>query len=185
MNKNEVKKKDIRHVSNWVYNEQDDTYICPNNRKVPFKCYSTRTDKYGFLWDFKIYECEDCSDCPLKAQCSKAKGNRQTHYNTVYEELKAKAQTSLWSVPNEQIYARRKIEVESVFGHFKGNRSFRRFSLRGLEKVRTEFGIVAMVHNLLKIAGILQLFSPEQRKMKKIPKKNSTFFFGIFILVTY
>ncbi|MGW6666628.1 transposase [Peribacillus sp. Bi134] len=37
-----------------------------------------------------------------------------------------------------QIYARRKIEVESVFGHIKGNRSFRCFSLRDLAKVQTE-----------------------------------------------
>ncbi|WP_222622775.1 transposase [Paenibacillus sp. PAMC21692] len=41
-----------------------------------------------------------------------------------------------------------------VFGHIKGNRSFRRFSLRGLGKVHTELGIVAMAHNLLKVAGI-------------------------------
>nr|WP_010272834.1 transposase [Paenibacillus senegalensis] len=55
--------------------------------------------------------------------------------------------------------ARRKVEVESVSGHLKGNRSFRRFSLRGLDKVHVdkvfvEFGIVALAHSLLKIAGI-------------------------------
>ncbi|WP_074904993.1 transposase [Paenibacillus algorifonticola] len=38
---------------------------------------------------------------------------------------------------------------ESVLGHIKGKRSFHRFSLRGLEKVHTEFGIVALAHNLL------------------------------------
>ncbi|MEH6943458.1 transposase [Bacillus sp. JJ722] len=128
--------KDIRHASNWDYNEQNDTYRCPNNRKIEFKRYSRRTDKYGFTRDFKIYECEDCSDCPLKSKCTKSKGNRQIHYNTVYEELKAKAKTSLWSESNAHIYARRKVEVESVFGHIKGNRSFRRFSLRGLTKVQ-------------------------------------------------
>lgn len=51
-------------------------------------------------------------------------------------------------------YARRKVEVESVFGHIKGSRSFRRFSLRGLDKVHVEFGIVAMAHNLLKVTGL-------------------------------
>ncbi|HWK21490.1 MAG TPA: IS1182 family transposase [Ureibacillus sp.] len=156
-------KKDIRHASNWNYDEQTDTYRCPNNRKVEFKRYSKRTDKYGFTRDFKIYECEDCSDCPLKSKCTKAEGNRQIHYNTVYEELKAKAKTSLWSESNAQIYARRKIEVESVFGHIKGNRSFRRFSLRGLTKVQTEFGIVAMAHNLLKVAGLSQLLSKQEQ----------------------
>uniref|UniRef100_UPI003709A77C transposase n=1 Tax=Paenibacillus senegalensis TaxID=1465766 RepID=UPI003709A77C len=49
------------------------------------------------------------------------------------------------------IYARRKVEVENVFGHLKGNRSFRRFSLRGLNKVHVEFGIMALAHNLLKV----------------------------------
>ncbi|WP_161487550.1 transposase [Paenisporosarcina indica] len=24
-----------------------------------------------------MFECEDCSDCPLKALCTKAKGNRK------------------------------------------------------------------------------------------------------------
>nr|WP_230200110.1 transposase [Bacillus niameyensis] len=54
-----------------------------------------------------------------------------------------------------------------MFGHIKGNRSFRRFLLRGHEKVHTEFGIVAFAHNLLKIASIRQLFSGNKRKNTK------------------
>ncbi|MFI8495158.1 transposase [Peribacillus butanolivorans] len=90
-------KKDIRHASNWIYDEHKDESICPNNRKVLFKRYSTRTDKNGFTREFKIYECEDCSDCPLKSRCSRAAGNRQVHYNPIYEELKTKAKVNLWS----------------------------------------------------------------------------------------
>ena len=152
-------KKDIKHVQNWTYIEEEDRFICPNERSVEFKRYSKRTDKYGYTRDFKIYECEDCSDCPLKELCTKAKGNRQVHYNPVYEELKAKAKKALEDEQLQAIYALRKIEVESVFGHLKGNRSFRRFSLRGMKKVHIEFGIVAMAHNLLKVAGIRQLLS--------------------------
>ena len=99
---------------------------------------------------FKIYECEDCSDCPFKLACTHAKGNRQVHWNTVWEELKAKAKNALENDEKSAIYARRKVEVESVFGHIKGNRSFRRFSLRGPEKVHTEFGIVALAHTRLR-----------------------------------
>ncbi|WP_395994376.1 transposase [Aeribacillus pallidus] len=51
-----------------------------------------------------------------------------------------------------------------MFGHIKGNRSFRRFSLRGLDKVHVEFGIVALAHNILKVAGIRQLLSDKNRK---------------------
>jgi hypothetical protein len=41
--------------------------------------------------------------------------------------------------------------VEPVFGQIKGARGFRRFSLRGLEKVRAEWRLVCLTHNLLKI----------------------------------
>ncbi|MCO7128255.1 transposase [Sporolactobacillus shoreicorticis] len=90
-------KKDMSHIQNLTYNEKDDLFICPNQRHVRFKKYTTRTDRYGYKRDFKIYECEDCTECPFKKQCTKAKGNRQIHYNPIYEETKAKAQQALYS----------------------------------------------------------------------------------------
>lgn len=160
-------KNDIRNAKNWTYHEHEDMFICPNGRKVVFKKYLTRKNASGFEQDYKIYESEDCSDCPLKAQCTKAKGNRQVHWNPVFEEMKAKAKAALECEENAEIYDRRKIEVESVFGHIKGNRSFRRFSLRGLDKVHVEFGIVALAHNILKVAGNRQPFSGEGPKNTK------------------
>ncbi|HUI90601.1 MAG TPA: transposase, partial [Anaerolineales bacterium] len=35
----------------------------------------------------------------------------------------------------------------------KHNRGFRRFSLRGLKKAETEWGILCMAHNLRKLAA--------------------------------
>ena len=49
------------------------------------------------------------------------------------------------------MYARRKVIVEPVFGQIKGARGFRRFLLRGLGKVRGEWRLVCLTHNLLKI----------------------------------
>ncbi|WP_407640130.1 IS1182 family transposase [Bacillus massiliglaciei] len=160
-------KKDIKNAKNWTYCEQDDCFICPNGRKVTLKKYQNKKNQSGYEQSFKIYECEDCTDCPLKEKCTKAKGNRQVHWNTVFEEMKAKAKTALECEEKATIYARRKVEVESVFGHIKGNRSFRRFSLRGLDKVHVEFGIVALAHNILKVAGIRQLLSEKNRKHTK------------------
>jgi len=160
-------KKDIKNAKNWTYCEQDDYFICPNGRKVTFKKYQNKKNQSGYEQSFKIYECEDCTDCPLRAKCTKAKGNRQVHWNTVFEEMKAKAKTALECEEKATIYARRKVEVESVFGHIKGNRSFRRFSLRGLDKVHVEFGIVALAHNILKVAGIRQLPSGKNPKNTK------------------
>lgn len=157
-------KKNIKHAKNWDYIEKEDHFICPNGRRVEFKKYLNKKNVSGYVQSLKVYECEDCSDCPLKALCTKAKGNRQVQWNPIFEEMKAKAKAALECETKSRIYAQRKIDVESVFGHIKGNRSFRRLLLRGLEKVHTEFGIVALAHNLLKVAGIRQLLS---RKISK------------------
>ncbi|WP_269147477.1 transposase [Caldibacillus thermoamylovorans] len=44
------------------------------------------------------------------------------------------------------------------------NRSFRRFRIRGLDKVHVEFEIVALAHNILKVAGIRRLLSEKNGK---------------------
>ncbi|WP_157956032.1 transposase [Flavobacterium kingsejongi] len=40
--------------------------------------------------------------------------------------------------------------VEPVFAQLKHNNGFRRFSLKGLQKVELEFGLMALGHNLRK-----------------------------------
>ena len=47
------------------------------------------------------------------------------------------------------LYARRKVIVEPVFGQIKEARGFRRFLLRGLEKIRGEWRLVCLTHTLL------------------------------------
>jgi hypothetical protein len=53
--------------------------------------------------------------------------------------------------PGQAIYRRRKVIVEPVFGQIKEQRGFRRFNLRGLEKVRAEWKLVCATANLLKL----------------------------------
>ena len=61
----------------WPYNEENDTYTCPNQQRLVFKNHSTQTDKSGFTREFKIYECENCLGCPFRSLCTKAKeGNK-------------------------------------------------------------------------------------------------------------
>lgn len=51
----------------------------------------------------------------------------------------------------KRLYAKRKETVEPVFGQIKEERGFRRFLLRGLEKVRAEWQLICVSHNLLKL----------------------------------
>jgi transposase len=57
----------------------------------------------------------------------------------------------LGTAEGKAIYARRKCIVEPAFGQIKQARGFRRFSFRGLGKVRAEWSFVCATHNLLKL----------------------------------
>jgi transposase len=64
---------------------------------------------------------------------------------------KEKMAAKLRTPEGQALYARRKAIVEPVFGQIKGVRGFRRFLLRGLAKVRGEWRLVCLTHNLLKL----------------------------------
>jgi transposase len=66
------------------------------------------------------------------------------------ERMKRKLKTKVGSA----VYARRKCMVEPVFGQIKQARGFRQFLLRGLKKVRGEWALICMAHNLLKFYKI-------------------------------
>src|SRR3954469_1865782 len=66
---------------------------------------------------------------------------------TTKERMRAKLDTE----SGRALYAKRKSIVEPVFGQIKEARGFRRFLLRGLAKVRGEWRLVCLTHNLLKI----------------------------------
>jgi IS5 family transposase len=57
----------------------------------------------------------------------------------------------LTSKEGKGIYARRKAIVEPVHGNIKESQRYRRFLLRGMEKVAAEFALLATCHNLLKL----------------------------------
>jgi transposase len=65
--------------------------------------------------------------------------------------LRAAMREKLQTDAGRAIYARRKAITEPVHGLIKHARGFRQFLLRGLPKVRGEFALVALTHNLLKL----------------------------------
>jgi transposase len=67
------------------------------------------------------------------------------------ERMERKLQTKVGAA----VYATRKCIVEPVFGQIKQARGFRQFLLRGLEKVRGEWALICMTHNILKFHKII------------------------------
>ena len=82
---------------------------------------------------------------------------RQRHHVLETEEAeapttaKARMAAKVRTPQGRALDARRKVIVEPVFGQIKEARGFRRFLLRGLAKMRGEWCLVCLTHNLLKI----------------------------------
>lgn len=57
----------------------------------------------------------------------------------------------LLSPEGREVYGKRKETVEPVFGQIKSVRNFRRLLFRGLEKARSEWMLVCLGHNMLKL----------------------------------
>ena len=66
---------------------------------------------------------------------------------TRVERMKRKLRTRAGA----KVYAQRKWIVEPVFGQIKQGRGMRGFLLRGLEKVRGEWALMCLTHNILKM----------------------------------
>jgi len=147
-----LKKNNPFHNSNFTYNIEEDFFICPAGEKLTYqKTYQTKS-KTGFISEIRVYEFKACRACAFKPQCTKSKNNRQIHYNVKLEKFKAQARTNLDSQYGLTLRKRRGPEVETFFGDLRHNCRFNRFLLRGLVKTEHELGLLAIAHNLRKMA---------------------------------
>ena len=149
-------KKDRRKsrflVEMFRYDEEKDEFLCPDGRRMLYHETSRYRSENGYWKEVRIYACEDCSGCELKTQCTRAKGNRSIRISFALQSLRTKARANLLSEEGMNVRSRRPVEAESVFGRWKHNWNFRRFLLRGLEKVETEMGLLSIAHNITKLA---------------------------------
>lgn len=139
---------------NFPYNSEADTYRCPNGKELQFTGTHTQTNRRtGYQSRLKEYTCADCSGCRFYDQCCKSsKGrNRTIQVNEKLDRYRQQARQNLQTDHGKQLRKRRSIEIESCFGDIKHNMGIRRFHLRGLKKVNTEFILIAMAHNLRKL----------------------------------
>jgi len=151
--KPEVIRKHQFRAENFDYDPNQDEFICPAQKRLRFQYTSRYTTDNGYLSDRRNYECDQCSHCPLKPQCTKAKGNRKIRISFRLLEYRRQARANLTSEVGKRLRANRSTDVETVFGIVKHNMGFRRFHLRGLQKVKTEWGLVSIAHNMRKLAA--------------------------------
>jgi transposase len=139
-------------AENWEYVPARDEYICPHQQRVTFQCNRVRTTDNGYRISFRVYECSSCAACPLKPQCTKAVGNRRIEINPTLIRYQKQAREKLVSDQGRKLRAQRGVEPESVFGRIKQDWGFRRFTLRGMDKVKLEWGLYCIAHDIAKLA---------------------------------
>jgi transposase len=135
----------------FAYNAERDEFRCPAGRRLVYRSTRDDTTATGYRKEQRLYEGERCRGCRWKAACTRGTGNRWLALSFPFERMRARARDNLCSEQGKALRARRAVEVESVFGRLKHNWGFRRFMLRGLDKVRVEWGLLCMAHNLTKL----------------------------------
>jgi len=144
---------DPYRTENLKYDQNDDCYTCPMGQKMNFIGEKIRISDNGFRQVNRLYQAQDCNGCPLRESCNKSKGSRRIEINPRLNYYKSIIKERLISERGRKYRSQRPIDVEAVFGIIKGNKNYRKFLLRGMEKVEIEVGLLALSHNLSKLAA--------------------------------
>ncbi|MBM3710344.1 MAG: IS1182 family transposase [Actinobacteria bacterium] len=133
--------------SQFLYDSQKDIFICPAGALLKLKS----------IGENRVYKAEEmvCGGCSLKNICSASKGSTATIYTDESGIILAVMAEKMKKDSSKEIYAKRKIIVEPVFGQIKTG-GFRRFNLRGFKKAGGEFSLVCAVSNFKKIVNMIK-----------------------------
>lgn len=130
------------------YDEERDTYLCPNGQSLVFLTQSRDKGQ-----EVRYYaNSAACRGCPLREQCTSSKEGRR---------ISRRADEPWAEAMEERVQARpelqqqRKCVVEHPFGTMKRGMGFDYFLLKGLQKVRGEFSLMAFSYNFRRVISIL------------------------------
>lgn len=135
-------KENKYHWQNMEYDKIKDRFKCPEGKWFEYIKTKIEKTETGFTQEIKVYECINCMECKHKSECTKAKGNRQINFNKKLWELKKTAKENLTTEKGKEMRGKRAEYSEGIFGQIKWNMGFKRFLLRGLDKVDLEWGLL-------------------------------------------
>lgn len=131
------------------YEPERDAYLCPNKQWLEF--FTQSHDKGQ---EVRYYgNARACRECPLRAQCTRSKADGRRIARRVDEPWAEAMEERVKARP--ELQQQRKCVVEHPFGTMKRAMDFGYFLLKGLEKVRGEFSLMALSYNLRRVIRIL------------------------------
>jgi transposase len=131
----------------FVYDAEKDVYRCPTGQELTY-----RFDTHELGRHIRYYKTSACRTCAIKAKCTRNKeGRRITRW--VDEHIMERMQARIDA--NPELMKKRKQIVEHPFGTIKYWNDQGHFLMRGLENVRAEFSLSALVYNLKRVINII------------------------------
>jgi len=141
--------KNIKPFSkhNFKYDYENDFYICPNNKMLPYR----KTYEYNGVF-MRQYYCSDCLRCSDQEKCV---GKNRVRIITDYGGVLAKQMAWKMETPEgKKEFAKRKEAAEWPFGNIKKNLKYTEFLTRGIKQTITEKNLLSISHNIKRIYNI-------------------------------
>jgi transposase len=138
----------------FSYDAAADAYRCPagqllNTTKKPWKNTSGRVEtRY-------VSSKTTCDACPLRTRCLTPEAKTRTIFRWEHEDVLDRHRTRMRSEEADQLMVRRFAMVEHPFGTLKCRAGYRHFLVRGFDKVRGEWSLMALCYNFTRVLNIL------------------------------
>ena len=126
----------------YVYDEEYDVYLCPNNKQLTY----TTTNRKGYR-EYKS-DPKDCRNCPFINQCTHSKNQTKVIHRHLWEKYLEQSEEIRCTDQFKEIYPQRKQTIERVFADDKERHCLRFTRVRGLKKNRHNASILFACHNL-------------------------------------
>ena len=130
----------------YIYDEDNNCYICPNKKILKY----TTTNREGYKR--YVSNPDDCINCPFRNKCTQSKNHQKVISRHVWEGYKETVNEIRLTPKWKEIYPQRKENIERVFADCKENHGLRYTRLKGLKKNQHQVLIIFACHNLKRIA---------------------------------
>lgn len=150
--------------SDFIYDEQTDSYTCPNGKELRrfWRKYSKPRTGVTKANEVKYTSRKaDCVGCPMKQQCCPNTEVRKLT-RSVYEPAREVAR-AIGKTPAYRRTRRQRKQVEMLFAHMKRILKVDRLRLRGMSGAQDEFLLTATAQNLRRMAKCLGTGPPGNR----------------------
>lgn len=135
------------HSARFQYDAERDCCVCPRGEMLRLE---RRREARGHRDALRVYRCQAFKSCPVRWACSRNQRGRTIELSV--HDSAVRAQRVRQSDPHTRALLRRRAAVaEKTFGTIKAAMGFRRWTVRGLEAVRTQWALVCTAFNLKKL----------------------------------